>query len=389
MNSTIDDLLMGIKETGDAVAQEDVVQDDLEGGTTDNPNEAIGEDQATGNPDDEQGSEGAQEGDISPESGSEEPTVDGDEVDDDEGVVFEDWDEGDEPEVPETPLSETPIFEAVKDVVGDDISSVDELKEFIVNLKDENSTLKEQANENPLENIPESLREAVELAKDGRADYLELLKITSVDYTKLDPATLAENDIKQYFYNDGKFDEDGFIDYIDNVSEKDLEIRGRQRINQLVQEQALKKEAFMQNLAKDRAIKNEAIEKAVNRLDNVAKFKIKDSQRTQLAKQMVNDNYKNILEPRKANGEIDYDEVAKTIFIRQNFDKMINVMKTQTRNALKGEVIKEIGNQTVGSPSDKSVHSPEVATDPLMAMKEEANERSRRNSVSQYFGQNK
>lgn len=331
-----------------------------------------------------------QEPEIKPEGAevSPEPAVAGEEVV--EELVFDDWDDDEGVETPAvvTPPTET-IFSDLKEVVGDEVSDVTGLKEFISTLKKDNSTLKEKANQNPLENVPNALKEAVELAQDGRADYLELLNITSVDYSQLDPATLAESDIRQYFYSeDGQsFDEDGFISYIDNIPEKELEIRGKQRIGALVQEQNAKKNAYLENVKREKQVSNDAIERAVSKLDKVADFKLSDGHKSNLAKAMRDGGHKSLLEPRNSHGDIDYNELAEIVFIKQNFKKMMSILKTKTQNSLKGEVLADIGNHTVAGLADKAVFSPDTKVDPMDAMITQAQGRSNRNSINNYYEQ--
>jgi len=384
MDKNFEDLLMAIKADGEGQAQaEENVAPRLEGEGTDvdtgsgkdaTPIVAeTGEDDVTGDPADAQGAEGELEGSADPEEDEDEIEA---ETDDDTLFILED----DEEEVAEA--TESQFLEKVKDVVGEDISTTEQLKEYVQNLKEEVSTLKSQVSENPLENIPEQLKEAIKYAKDGKADYLELLDITSIDYTKLDPATLAEQDIRQYFYDSqGNFDEDGFIDYVDNVPEKELEIRGRQRINALVLEQQRQKQEFIARQEARVAQENASIIQAVNNLKSIGDFKVKESDKQKLINKMVNGNYKNVFGG-------DFSNIAKTLFIGENFDRMAAVLKTKTRNAVKADVIANIGNQTIASPVDKNAHNPQGGTDPLDMMIERAKKSSEAQSLNTFYEQN-
>lgn len=383
MKQHIDDLLAGIQKEGEQHIEPVVAN--VEEGLVEAPIVPEGEEQSTGTPVEDQVSEEGSQG----EEGVEPIVPEGAEgAAEEEDFIFEDWEEEGAEGAPAEPAPEVNLLEAVKGVVGDNVSDVDGLKEFITKLKQDNSALKEKANENPLENVPESLKEAVELAKEGKGDYLELLKITSVDYTKLDPATLAESDIRQYFYSDdGAFDEDGFMGYIENIPEKELEIKGKQRINELVHNQNIQKTAYLENVKREQQVSNDAIERAVSKLDKVADFKLNDGHRSNLARAMVNGGHKHVLEPKNSNGEINYNELAELVFIKQNFKRMMSVMKTRTQNALKGEVIGAIGNHTVAASADRAVHSPDGKKDPMDALIAQAQGNANRNSINTFYEQ--
>lgn len=380
MDDNLKNLLMDIANSAnEGVSNEDVETPAVEEGVNDETTSGV-ETPDVSSGDEEQDTESSVDAQGAEEDSEGEPangTVDGDE-EEEEDTLFE----LDEEE--ETPTESTPeYFAEIQEVVGREIKSKEELKEFVDGLQSEITTLKEKASDNPLENIPEQLKEAVEYAKDGNGDYLELLNITSVDYTKLDPATLAENDIRQYFYDsEGNFDEDGFISYIDNVPEKELEIRGKQRISQLVAAQDEAKRNFVAKQEQRKEAENMAIEKAVNRLDAVSKFKVKASDKQKLIATLTNGGYKNVLLPRSAEGVVDFERLAQDVFIRQNFDKMVKVLGTRARNEFKKETIKNIGNQTVGASADVSAHTPDVkGGDPLDMMIDAARKNSEANSI--------
>ena len=90
--------------------------------------------------------------------------------------------------------------------------------------------------------------------------------------------------------------------------------------------------------------------------------------------------------PRDSNGNVDFAQAAQDLFIRDNYQKMVKILQTQTRNSLKEETIREIGNQTVGKPSDRRAHQPE-GIDPLDQFMESAKERASSGSLSTFYEQ--
>ena len=304
------------------------------------------------------------------------PAQEGDEVDEPENEEDEiDWEalmkeaegDGDGPTVePAEEPNLKELFEPLKEVVGEEELDVDKLKEFVSNLKKENEELKQKALDNPLDNLPDELKEAIDVARDNPQDYLDFLNIAAIDYSKVDPVALAESEIKQYFTDaDGNFDAEGYYEYIDAIPAKELEIRGKQRLAQLQQEQQARKSEFLRRLEAKKANEENAIKDAVRGLDKVAGFKVSDSLKTDLLSSMSGGKYVDALIPKDSNGNIDYGELAKRVFISKHFDKLVKVLTTTASNSTKKHIISAIGNHKVQRPADKSAHKPGDVTDPL------------------------
>src|SRR6185436_3864896 len=92
-----------------------------------------------------------------------------------------------------------------------DVKTPEDLTSYIGTLEQTVQELKT----NPVfgENIPKQLQEAIEIANKG-GDYLAYLDVASVDYSKVDPIELYEDEVAEFFYNaDGSFREEDYLTY--------------------------------------------------------------------------------------------------------------------------------------------------------------------------------
>jgi hypothetical protein len=257
----------------------------------------------------------------------------------DDGIV--------ELDVPETEVTSTTQPEAfdfesfVKDT-GIEAKSRDEFKTKVKELT---------SKEDPLKGVPENLRKAVEFAKNG-GDALQYLKISQVDYSQIDPAVLFENQILSTVGDKAKAQE-----YLDSLSPLAKEIEGEKLKQQYIQLQA-QQEAQLRaeldaNTKKElqrKAENEERLRSTLNKVEDVAGFKVKPSQKDKFLKDVTEGNLtKKLFFNEK--GEYDYDKMFRIAFLAENFDSIQKYYKGKVKNETTRQIINEISNPTIERPT--------------------------------------
>lgn len=245
----------------------------------------------------------------------------------------------DAPKVDVTNTTATPTFTELSKALGVEFKSE---ADVLAAIKAEQEKTK------ILDNIPSELKKAIELASKG-VDYLEYLKINTVDYSKADPIQLYEDYIIDQMANEkGEVDEDKVNEYLDSLPEMDKTIKGNELKRQLLYAQSQRTAQLEQEAVRTREKHDTELKAALRSMVEVDKFKINDQHRNELfdwisSGKIMKDLFYD------ANGNFDAVKAAKVAFRNKYYEKLDAYQKTLIRNATKREILKDITNQDIVS----------------------------------------
>lgn len=268
-------------------------------------------------------------------------------------IDLDNWDD-----TPSTdPVADTVDYTKIGNALGvtDPVDSMDALVEKV------KSQYKSEATE-ALEGIPEHLKEAVNFAKTG-GDYLELLNISAIDYSKVDPRVMVENQLIELgmFVKDGAVDEEGMSEYLDSLPEGDILVRGTQLIHERVNEQDTRKQTLINAQASAKMEADKALKASIEKTVDVAGFKLNDTHRTTLFNEISGGEMLSSMF-YDSNQNYDYDKMVSNYFKVKYFDKIQAFYKTKISNDTKREIINGLTNPDLGSAN--SLPDPQVQAQP-------------------------
>lgn len=285
-------------------------------------------------------------------------------IDIDDVLDLDDLDGEDSTSVEATP-EPTFDFTELGNAIGDEtIKSKEDVVNKVKALQEQLVQLEKQK-ESQLEGIPENLQKAIELAKSG-GDYLEYLGISTVDYSQVDPVELYEYEVTQAFTDaNGNVDEDKVVEYLDNLSDVDKELRGRQLQKQFIADQKNRADQLAAQAAQKKVESDARLQATLDTIDNVAGFKLKASHKKTIYDDITSGKlFKELFYDK--NGQYDFKKVVENSFKAKNFDKIQNFYKQQVRSATKKEIINDLSNSTVNRPPQQTVVTPKKV-DPMTA----------------------
>lgn len=249
-------------------------------------------------------------------------------------------------EEPEAQISEVD-YSALSNDLGFAVTSKDDVVSRFQELNKTVETLKTEA-ESADASVPDDLKEAMKLAKDG-GDYLEYLKISSVDYDNINEVELFEYEVAQIFTDSkGNVDSEGLEEYLDGLSDVDKKLKGRELKNQYKQKQEAKLQVIAQEAARKKATADAALKKAVDSIKTVAGFKVSPNQKANLVNDISSGKMVQSLFYDKA-GNYDFNKIAENYFKIQNFDKIQNFYKQRVKTSTKREILQETTNSNVNT----------------------------------------
>lgn len=229
------------------------------------------------------------------------------------------------------------IFEDLGKALGVEIKSQDDLVKAY-----QAERVKAQA----METIPAELKKAIELASKG-ADYLEYLKVNTVDYSTADPVELYENYIIDSSADDkGQVDEEKINEYLDSLPAFEKELRGKDLQRRLISEQNRRTVEIEQEAVRNRQKHDMELQSALRSFAEIDGFKVNDNHRKELfdwvsSGKIMKDLFYN------GDGQFDAVKAAQVAFRNKYYDKLDAYHKTKIRNSTKREILEEITNQEI------------------------------------------
>jgi hypothetical protein len=312
-------------------------QDDQDGGDDSFEgvdNEDSGEEPSGSEEEGGDSAEEGQEGDEveEDESESEDGDVEANSADDD-GITFED------------DIDEDPKFnDLAKELGWEGVSSKEK---FLEKYNESVSKAKEDA----FEGVPDNLKEAVALAKEG-GDYMSILETTSVNYDEFSNDELVKANAEKYFKSeDGKIDRDALEDWFESKGKAEINMMGDQIRTSLKLEQKQKVEGIKQQTAREKEESQRALKAHIDSLSVVGGVKLRSSDKEKMFKDTVSGLA--MEELFYENGKVSEKKLAENLFKIRSFDKAIKLAKSASTNDGKRQVLSKATNSTVRKPATK------------------------------------
>lgn len=264
-------------------------------------------------------------------------------------------------DTPETPAaSSTPEFD-FSTLVKDLGIEAKTKEEFVAKYKEAISK------EDPLKGLPDNLKKAVDFAKQG-GDFLQMLKISQIDYSQIDPITIYENNVYQQIKDREKAKE-----YLESLSHLAKEIEGQKLKNQYIQWQESQERIMKQELEAKasqeltKKLENERrLRDTVNKVDNIEGFRIKPAEKEQFVREVVDGTLSKELFFNER-GEYDYEKMMKVRFLAKNFDAIKKHFSKQVETATKRAVIEPLTNAELQTGSQIPTAQKQEFSNPLDA----------------------
>lgn len=267
---------------------------------------------------------------------------------DDDPDLISDWDEDEA----DSKSGDVDITSVLSDI-GIEADNAETARTYIQELKEKVTTLEEANSGN--DNLPNELVEAIEVHKDG-GNYLEYLKITSVDYSIIDPVDLWMHDKSQYFLDPAtkQIDEERLNAYAEKIGEDQIRIEGSQLKDRMQNQRTDKEKAFRQATI-DRKTKNEAdLKEVMSKIDSISNYKLTPNHKQTLLNgiltgKMMKDMFFN------TDGSYDYPKMIDNYFKSKYFDKVKGRDVKRAASEAKKQIIKTTTNAKIKPSSAKPV----------------------------------
>lgn len=258
-----------------------------------------------------------------------------------EPTVLENWD------------STAPAAEPTEPATTPEPYHVQIAKKVGLELKDEEELIA-KLKADPYEGVPTNLKKAIELAKKG-GDYLQLLKVSQIDYNAIDPVQIYEADVLSKAE-----DKQAAQEYLAAISPIQKQIEGNRLKQQYVYQQQMQEQELIRSVEAAKAQAEQTRQKHVAELHEalnkteaieVAGYKLKLDARHKkaLATQMSSSEFWNDPRYQTAKG-FDLERKVRDEFLVSNWDTVQNFLKERAKN----ETLKEIQNEVQNVDLDKS-----------------------------------
>src|SRR5690606_11821970 len=178
----------------------------------------------------------------------------------------------------------------------------------------------------------------IEVAKAG-GDYLAILDVFSVDYSKEDPVELFESEVAELFYDeDGSFRKDEYEEYLDSLLPADKLMRGKAIQRELINMQIQKRSEIKQRAAEAKAQQLESIRQTLDGLDKIAGYNLTPKVKKQMFDSFATGQIHSQL-GILPNGKFDSAKAVQTAFKAMYFDAIQSYLTTKARNEKTREVV--------------------------------------------------
>lgn len=202
---------------------------------------------------------------------------------------------------------------------------------------------------------PEDLKKALEVWEKG-GDYLEVLKINSVDYSKIDPVQIYES----YIQSNSNSPEEATT-FLDSKTEIEKRIEGRKLQQQYIAHQKQQEMELVQRAEAAKQAKIEAKKKAdeklqatLEKVDKIAGLTLKPHHKSDIYDAFSTGRAQKELFYDPKTGDYDYGSMIETYFLKKNLPKIMDHLKKVTETSTKREVIQGLTNAQITKPTEKA-----------------------------------
>lgn len=273
--------------------------------------------------------------------------------------VTKSWDED---VVPEPVVAPTFDFKQLGSAL--ELGEIKDADEFIGKVK-EIRTKAIELETNQLAGIPDEFKEVLKVAKTGERDWKEYLSTTIVDFSKIDPVTLYEDEFSRgarnnpKFFTDGKFDQNKLDEALDAIPDAVKDSLGRVTQQSLMAEQSRKRQEILTRNAQRLEQAESSLVKASQTLGEILpvdsygiKFEQKHSSHIQngirnssLTKKHLGVSFDDLV----ARGA-DMKAVTRTIGLAEYGEKMLKFKSENSKAVAKKEILASVQNAQITNP---------------------------------------
>jgi Enolase len=252
-----------------------------------------------------------------------------------ESTVLENWDKA-SAEAPKTEpaVEPEPYYTQIAKKVGSEFKDEEEL---IAKLKAD-----------PFEGVPANLKKAVELAKKG-GDYLQLLKVSQVDYSQIDPVSLYEADVLSKAQ-----DKQAAKEWLDTISPIQKQIGGEQIKQNAIYHQQNQEQELIRSVETAKAqaeqVKkayNEQAQETLNKTEAIEvagyKLKLDGRHKKQIANSLASSEFWNDQRYQTQKG-FDLERKIRDEFLTTNWETVQQFLSDRVKTATLKEVANEVQN---------------------------------------------
>lgn len=266
------------------------------------------------------------------------PVVEAPEVNPD--ALVENWDviPSAESVVTQAPAAD---FSDIAKVLGlGEVKAKEDIVNAVTALK-----IKAEAQSKDVSVLPEDLAKAVDIAKQG-GNYLDYLKVASVDWSKADPVILFQDWVFDRSAKQGKTAEEVEA-YLEKIDDFEKEIRGVELQNQYIQFQTRQKQDIENQVKFEKQERDAAARRAIESTDSVLGFKISPSQKEELFSEFSISPVGRALLAQTGG---DYKKAVERLALMKYGDKMDAVRRKQIEALSKRSLLKELNNPNITAP---------------------------------------
>jgi hypothetical protein len=260
----------------------------------------------------------------------------------------EDWDT-------EAPITEDTIkpdfdFNSLSNDLGVEFSTKEELVSAVKELQ--NGLKEAQTNSTQLDDymkdIPDDLKEAIDVSKKG-GDYLDYLDVSSINYDSINNRDLLYDSVRSYFA-EGDEGEAAVEEYIDDLGETEVNIKGSQIRNQLKYSQQESKQAITNKIQAQKQQAEKQLKTAISEVNAVDGYKLNSNHKKKIFDDIASGKMMKEMFGGP-DGKYDYSKMVKNYFKVAYWDKVQAYNKKRIQTSTKREIIDELTNASVETPS--------------------------------------
>lgn len=252
------------------------------------------------------------------------------------------------------PVKEEPSYdfaELGKALEFGEIKTKDELINKTREIKQQLQELQKQK-DSLYAGLPEDLRRDIELARQG-VDVKAVRALSSVDYTKVDPISLFEQDVVRMYTDPttGKVDNDKVDTFLDRYTDDQMEFEGKKMQQQYLNYQQQELSRLERDASQRRQEADKQLKQAIASVDSISGLKVKDNVKNDLYGELSHGKFRPLLESFTNNqGQIDYRGAFEAAYKIKYFDKVTTHLTEKAKNSGKKEVYNQITNAQIRKP---------------------------------------
>lgn len=257
-----------------------------------------------------------------------------------------DWDD-ESPEIPVTQVTTSaPSFDFTELGKSIGLGEIKDREELVTRIK----SLETKA----LEGVPDNLKKALELAKQG-GDYLSFLGVSQVDYSAVDPTELFKTDlfnrVKQLNPQASKQElEDRYAEALGSYAPIQQLVEGQKLQRGYMDWQKSEANRIEQESRQRKVTADAKVKESIDRLEEVNGFKLKSSHKAKMYDYITSGQFQKDLFSQEG---YNYEAIVEIAFHRNYGKKANEFLWNKAKTTSKKELVKELTNPQIEKPAER------------------------------------